>query len=116
MSEITKPLDIKNIDALKEKYGIVYKIEMSLEPDDFTTIKLDFIFKKPNTASFDRYVKTTSQSPTKALRNFMFDNVIVEQVKELEKTLEDYPACTMSIGEKLLTMLGLSKDINLKLL
>ena len=73
-------------------------------------------FKKPVTASYDRYVKSTSQSPTKALKAFVLDNIIEEQTDKLAADLEEYPALSLSIGEKLLNMLGLSKDINLKLL
>lgn len=111
----TNPTNI-NVEDLKLKHGKIYQIDITLEPDDSTTVELSYIFKKPNAASYDRYIKTTAQSPSKALRNFILDNIIEEQCKKIETDLEEYPALTISLGEKLLNMLGLSKDINLKLL
>ncbi|WP_018752674.1 hypothetical protein [Paenibacillus sanguinis] len=102
------------LDDYKVKYGKVYQVKATLEPDDDTTVNLDYVFKRPAAASYDRYVKNTSQSPTKALRNFILDNIVEEQAAKLEADLEEYPALSLAIGEKLLTMLGLSKDVNLK--
>lgn len=104
------------VEGYKAKYGKVYQVGITVQPDDFTTLEFEYIFKKPNTASFDRYVKSASQSSTKALKMFILDNIIEEQSAKLEKDLEEYPALALSVGEKLLNMLGLSKDINLKLL
>lgn len=106
----------ENVESYKVKYGRVYRVRATIEPDDSTTVELDYFFKKPATASYDRYVKGTSQSPTKALKAFVLDNIIDEQCKKLEADLEEYPALSLSVGEKLLNMLGLSKDINLKML
>ena len=44
------------------------------QEDEFT-----FLFKKPKAASYDRYVKTMSNSVTKASKSFAFDNIIDEQ-------------------------------------
>ncbi|NPV89819.1 MAG: hypothetical protein HPY50_03460 [Firmicutes bacterium] len=108
---------VKNeADAYKAKYGKLYRVNATIEPDDSTTVELTYLFKKPATASYDRYVKSTAQSPTKALKAFVLDNIIEEQQQKLEADLEEYPALALSVGEKLLNMLGLSKDINLKLL
>lgn len=112
--EITKGKD--NLETYKDKYGKLYSVNVTIEPDDSTTVELEYLFLKPATASYDRYVKSTSQSPTKALKAFVMDNVIEEQATKLETDLEEYPALALSVGEKLLHMLGLSKDINLKLL
>lgn len=103
-------------EQLKEKYGKVYRVGLTLEPDDETEIDKEYYFKKPSMGSYDRYVKTTSQGATKALKVFLFDNVIDESRDMLAADLEEYPAMTLSIGEKLLNMLGLSKTANLKML
>ena len=102
-----------NIEELKANYGKIYQLDLTLAPDDNTEIEKSYIFTKPSTASYDRYVKTTSAGPTKALKAFMFDNIIPEQKDQLEADLEEYPALTLSAGEKLLSMLGLSKTSNL---
>lgn len=108
---------VKNeVETYKEKYGKVYQVSVAVQPDDFTTVDFEYFFKKPNTASFDRYVKSVSQSSTKALKMFILDNIVEEQSAKIEKDLEEYPALALSVGEKLLNMLGLSKDVNLKLL
>lgn len=112
--------EVKNVgasgmktEALKEKYGKIYQMDLTLNPDDDTEVELSYIFKKPTTASYDRYVKTASNGMTKALKTFMFDNIIPEHRENLETDLEEYPALTLSAGEKLLSMLGLSKSANL---
>ena len=102
------------IEEYKKKYGKVYQVGVTVQPDDFTTLDFSYIFKKPNTASFDRYVKSVSQSSTKAMKMFVIENIVEDQSAKLEKDLEEYPALILSVGEKLLNMLGLSKDINLK--
>ena len=112
--EMTKEKDV--VETYKAKYGKLYRVEAVVNPDDVTTVELEYFFKKPATASYDRYVKSTSQSPTKALKAFVIDNIIEEQSQKIEADLEEYPALALSVGEKLLNMLGLSKDINLKLL
>ena len=102
-----------SIDDLKVKYGKVYKVCTTVDPDDDTTVNLEYIFKKPSIASYDRYVKTASKGATKALQQFLFDSVTDEYKARLESDLEEYPALALTIGEKLLIMMGLSKDVNL---
>lgn len=115
-TEVIQGTTSNEIEGYKAKYGKIYQVGITVEPDDFTTLEFEYIFKKPNTANFDRYVKSVSQSSTKALKVFVLDNIIDEQSAKLEKDLEEYPALALSVGEKLLNMLGLSKDVNLKLL
>ena len=98
----------------KEMDGKIYEIETSIQEDDETETGFDFIFRKPGTPSYDRYVKTSSISGTKALKTFVLDNICDEQREELKGTLEEYPAMAISLGEKLLNMLGLSKDTVVK--
>ena len=100
---------------MKEKYGKVYRVGATIEVDDETEKTVEFS-KRPSTASYDRYVKTTAQGATKALKTFLFDNVVAESEADLEADLEESPALALSIGEKLLGMLGLSKQTNLKML
>lgn len=104
-----------NLDTeeLKVRYGKVYQLDLTLNPDDDTEVEISYIFKKPTTASYDRYIKTASNGMSKALKAFMFDNIISEHRDKLETDLEEYPALTLSAGEKLLSMLGLSKNANL---
>ena len=103
-------------EEMKEKYGKVYRVGATIEVDDETEKTVEFYFKRPSTASYDRYVKTTAQGATKALKTFLFDNVVAESEADLEADLEEFPALALSIGEKLLGMLGLSKQTNLKML
>lgn len=111
---VAMPFD-KNA-ALKAKYGKVYRVGLTLEPDDDTEIEKEYFFKRASAGSYDRYVKTTAQGATKALKTFLLDNVLEESRAALETDLEEYPAMTLSLGEKLLSMLGFSKSANLKML
>ena len=107
-----------NMEKLRKKYkeidGKIYEIVTSIQEDDETETEFDFIFRKPGTPSYDRYVKTSGTSGTKALKTFVLDNICDEQRDELKNTLEEYPAMAISLGEKLLNMLGLSKDTTVK--
>ncbi len=98
----------------KEKDGKIYEIKTSIQEDDENEKSFDFIFRKPGTPSYDRYVKTSGVSGTKALKTFVLDNICDEQREELKAALEEYPAMAISLGEKLLNMLGLSKDTMVK--
>lgn len=104
------------IDDLKQKYGKIYKVSTTIEPDDDHSVDVEYVFQKPNVASYDRYVKTTANGATKALQSFLFDNVVEEYRAKLTADLEEYPALALGVGEKLLAMLGLSKNVNLKML
>ena len=81
-----------------------------------TAVIEDAVLNIKNKDPYDRYVKTTAQGATKALKVFLFDNVVEESRASLEANLEEFPALALSIGEKLLGMLGLSKQTNLKML
>ena len=65
-------------------------------------------------ASYDRYVKTASNTATRSLKTFLMDAVLPESAGALTADLEEYPALSISVGEKLLAMMGLSKETNLK--
>lgn len=113
--QVIAPIDEaeNRITSLKEKYGKIYSIKSELVEDDDNSKEIEYIFVKPKTASYDRYVKTASKGMTKALQAFLFDNVIPEQLEKLEKDIEEYPALTLGIGQKLLAVLGLSDNVNL---
>ena len=103
------------LEELKAKYGgKVYRVGATIDVDDETEKEVVYFFKRPSTGSYDRYVKTTSQGATKALKTFLFDNITEESRAAFEADLEEFPALALSIGEKLLGMLGLSKQTNLK--
>lgn len=106
------------MERLRSKYkemdGKIYEIETSIQEDDENEKSYDFIFRKPGTPSYDRYVKTSGVSGTKALKTFVLDNICDEQREGLKAALEEYPAMAISLGEKLLNMLGLSKDTTVK--
>ena len=66
MEEIKKDTAQKSqTEELKEKYGKVYRVGATIEVDDETEKNVEFFFKRPSTASYDRYVKTTAwRSPS----------------------------------------------------
>lgn len=107
-----------NTAALKEKYSNgeskIYEVTTTVQADDETEEEFSFLFRKPKPASYDRYVKTISSSVTKASKSFVFDNIVEEQKEELKKTVEEYPAMTISLADKLLRMLGLADTTSVK--
>lgn len=86
----------------------------TVQVDDETEEEFTFLFHKPKPASYDRYVKTISSSVTKASKSFVFDNIVEEQKAELKETVEEYPAMTISLADKLLRMLGLADATSVK--
>lgn len=92
----------------------IYLITASIYIDDLLEKPFHYLFGKPNVSSYDRYVKATATSNTKALKTFVLDNIIPEQRAELNAMLKKYPALAISLGEKLLAMLGFSKDVAVK--
>lgn len=116
----TDGADEEKFQALCEKYkadgmqGKMYIVTTNLSQDDDMDRTLSFLFKEPKAASYDRYVKTANVSSSKAMRTFVLDNICPEQKNALERQLAAYPAMGISLGEKLLYMLGLSKTTTVK--
>lgn len=101
--------------GLKEKYGKIYKITVTVDEDDENEGRsISFIFKKPSASSFNRYIKNASKDMAKATGIFVRDNVIEEQTAILEKECGVYPGLALGIGQKLLSALGLGDNINFK--
>ncbi len=107
-----------DVEGLKKKYAgsdeKVYTVVTTVQVDDETEEEFTFLFRKPRPASYDRYVKTISNSVTKASKAFSFDNIIDEQRDILKQTVEEYPAITISLADKLLRMLGLADTTSVK--
>lgn len=115
---MNKELAACNLEELRMKYkavdGKIYEVSTTIQEDDENEKNFNFIFRKPLPATYDRYAKTASVSGTKALKTFCMDNICEEQREHLRETLEEYPAMAISVGEKLMNMLGLSKDTTVK--
>ena len=105
-------------ETLKKKYAEsgekIYVVTAKVQVDDDTEESFEFLFRKPKPASYDRYVKTMSGSVTKASKSFTLDNIVDEQKEMLQSTMEEYPAITISLAEKLLRMLGLADTTSVK--
>lgn len=106
----------KSIEELKVKYGKVYKLSASVPVDDDTSTEFVFHFKRPSVPSYDRYVKTASSGITKASKAFLLDAVVEEETTELAAAMEENPGIAISIGNKLTEILGLTGNVNLKML
>ena len=96
----------EQLKGTDEKY---YEVTVTLQVDDET-----YFFRKPKTPSYDRYLKTVQTSNSKALTAFCLDNIHPDQREKLEADFKEYPAMALSVGEKLLAMLGLSKATAVK--
>lgn len=108
-------LKVDDVVSLKNKYGNIYQIDVIVGDDDVHDgDKFRFIFKKPNTASFNRYLKTASKNMATSTVDFVMDNIIDEQRTELEKQTDIYPGLALNIGQKLLNALGMGDNINFR--
>lgn len=117
-AEETKETENKKetIDDLKKRYAgeKTYAVINTVQVDDDNELEFEFLFKKPKPASYDRYVKTLSNSASKASKTFALDNIIPEQRNDLKDTLDEYPAMAISLSNKLLNMLGLADATSVK--
>ena len=113
----TAPAALASSDEqLKEKYGgKLYRVGMTVPVDDETEVEYVYRFKRPSVPSYDRYIKSASQSGiTKASKVFMLDDVIDEDKDRLTKDMEENPGIAITIGNKLTEILGLTNTANLK--
>lgn len=79
-AENTALIDINNVAKLKEKYGDLYQIDITLEEDDENEGSIcRYYFRKPSNGSFNRYLKTAGKNLAKATEAFTDDNIIDEQ-------------------------------------
>lgn len=101
----------EQLKGTDEKY---YEVTVTLQVDDETEEDKTYFFRKPKTPSYDRYLKTVQTSNSKALTAFCLDNIHPDQREKLEADFKEYPAMALSVGEKLLAMLGLSKATAVK--
>jgi hypothetical protein len=121
-AEVSKPIptvikNIKDVDLkqLKENYGQLYQVTVSLNVDGgFVPTDIDLYFKKPTSTSFSRYISTLSKNSMQAMENLIVDNIVEEQREAYAHVIGEYPAMSLGVGEKLLSILGLPKDTNFK--
>ena len=68
--EFTEP----ELESLRRKYkaqdGRIYEVTTTIQEDDEEEKTFTFLFRKPGTASYERYVKLSSNSAVKALKTF----------------------------------------------
>ena len=101
--------------AMKDKYGKVYKVGITVPVDDDESKEFSYYFKRPSVPSYDRYIKTASKlGITKASKAFMLDAVVDEDKERLTADMEEYPGVAITIGNKLTELLGLTDGVNLK--
>ena len=116
--ELPNRSEANDIEQLKKKYQgsgeKVFVIENSITVDDDTTEQYIFLFKKPKPASYDRYLKLINNSMSNASRAFIMDNIVEEIKPQISEALEEYPAMSISLTEKLLKMLGLADTTTVK--
>lgn len=102
-------------DDMKAKYGVLYEISVTVDEDDENEgRKLTFIFRKPNMLSFNRYLKTASKNMAASTITFTMDNIIEEQKENLREECEKYPGLALSLGGKLLSVIGLGDNVNFR--
>ena len=102
-------------EAMRQKYGKVYKVGVTVPVDDETESELSYHFKRPSVPVYDRFVKTMSKiGISKASKTFILDSVVDEDKERLTADMEEYPGISITIGNRLGELLGLGNDVNLK--
>jgi len=102
-------------EAMKQKYGKVYKVGVTVPVDDENEKEIGYFFKRPSIPVYDRFVKTMSKiGISKASKTFILDSVVDEDRDRLISDMEEYPGISITIGNKLGELLGLGNDVNLK--
>jgi len=99
---------------LKARYTQVYSVGITVPVDDTEEKEYSYYFQRPTVPSYDRYIKTASQSITKASKAFMLDAVVDEDRDRLTADMELDPGIAITIGNKLTEILGLTSAVNLK--
>lgn len=108
-------VELSDINAVKEKYGEVYEITTVVdEDDDNEGRKLVYYFKKPSTASFNRYLKTAGKNMATSTTAFVMDNIVDEQMEAFRNECEKYPGLALGLGQKLLSAIGLGDNVNFR--
>ena len=107
----------KKFKDYKEKYGKIYLISTELEdPETGDEKEIKFVFKRPGTKDYDRFIKEVSKKASMAFKNLVLSSVVDEERQELKNTLEEYPALSSTLSQRLLKLMGASEDTNLKIL
>ncbi len=102
-------------EQLRQKYGKIYRVSITVPVDDEETQEFTYHFKRPSVPSYDRYVKSAAKTGiTKASKVFMLDNVVEEEQDKLTADMEENPGIAITIGNKLTEILGLTDSANLK--
>lgn len=102
-------------EALKAKYGKVYRVGISVPVDDDSREEFTYHFKRPSVPSYDRYIKTMSKvGATAASKAFLLDTVVEEDRDRLTADMEENPGIALTVGNKLTELLGLTDSVNLK--
>ena len=107
--------EMTDSEGLKKKYGQIFKIAVTVDEDDENMGRvLEFIFRKPTAASFNRYLKTANKNMSASTVVFVQDNIIDEQRETFKKETEVYPGLALNIGQKLLSTIGLGDNVNFR--
>lgn len=108
-------VDLNSAESIKRKYGEVYEIGTVLDEDDENEgRKLTYYFKKPSTASFNRYLKTAGKNMAASTTTFVMDNIVEEQLEVFKKECDKYPGLALGLGQKLLSAIGLGDNVNFR--
>ncbi len=114
-TEAAAPGTANAAEAMKQKYGKVYKVGVTVPVDDENEQEISYFFKRPSIPVYDRFVKTMSKiGISKASKTFILDSVVDEDRDRLISDMEEYPGISITIGNKLGELLGLGNDVNLK--
>ncbi len=108
-------VDLSDTKAVKARYGEVYEITTVVDEDDANEgRRLVYYFRKPSTASFNRYLKTAGKNMATSTTAFVMDNIVDEQAEAFRNECEKYPGLALGLGQRLLSAIGLGDNVNFR--
>lgn len=102
-------------EEMKAKYGTLYEIGVTVDADDETEGRaITFLFRKPNVAAFNRYLKNAKKNMTASTTVFTTDCIIEEQAEQYKAECDRYPGLALNMGSKLLETIGMGDAVNFR--
>jgi hypothetical protein len=112
MASCPPPTD-DQINDLKSKFGKVFEVHFEREDEEG---EVSVFVRKPKKAEYDRFNREAMDEDRRpsAMANLTRDCVVYPDRVQFDALLEDLPGLTITVGDKLLRLAGLTKGAEAK--
>lgn len=100
----------EKIEELKERFGKIVKLHAI---DSESGKEIEVIGRKPRRASFERFQDEVLKKGSKAMRNFVLENVVYPERSELERLFNEKPGLIVGILNPLQELMGADTDFTM---